>query len=122
MPWPRTPVGSGRRCSGRGRGACKRSTSFLPASTSANAPPAFSAQGQGKPVPGTNRVAGYWLVRGAGVCARVGERLGVVQDKQRERRRKATERLLGSFCNHTQRRNDAERLPTGRASGSVPVE
>jgi len=58
----------------------------------------------------------------AGVCAWVGELLGVVEDKERERRRKATERLIGYFSKHTQRLNYAERLQTGRAIGSGQVE
>ncbi len=58
----------------------------------------------------------------AGVCAWVGELLGVADDKERERRRKATDRLLGYFSKHTRRLSYAERLQAGRAIGSGQVE
>jgi hypothetical protein len=58
----------------------------------------------------------------AGVCAWVSELLGVADDKERERRRAATDRLLGYFSKHTQRLNYAERLQAGRAIGSGQVE
>jgi hypothetical protein len=60
------------------------------------------------------------LLRGgwAGVCAWVGDRRGGVDDKERERRRPATERLMGYFSKHPRRRNYAERLQAGRAIGS----
>jgi hypothetical protein len=58
----------------------------------------------------------------AGVCAWVGELLGSANDKERERRRPATDRLLGYFSKHTQRLNYAERLQAGRAIGSGQVE
>jgi hypothetical protein len=57
-----------------------------------------------------------------GVCAWVGELLGVADDKERERRRKATDRLIGYFSKHTQRLNYAERLQAGRPIGSGQVE
>jgi hypothetical protein len=52
----------------------------------------------------------------------VSELLAVADDSERERRRRATERLLGYFSNHTKRLNYAERLGAGRAIGSGPVE
>lgn len=58
----------------------------------------------------------------AGVCAWVGELLSVADDAERERRRPATDRLLGYFSKHTQRLNYAERLQAGRAIGSGQVE
>jgi hypothetical protein len=58
----------------------------------------------------------------AGVCAWVGGLLGVAGDAERERRRKATDRLIGYFAKHTQRLNYAERLQAGRAIGSGQVE
>jgi hypothetical protein len=58
----------------------------------------------------------------AGVCQWVGELLSVPDDTERERRRKATDRLLGYFSKHTQRLNYAERLQAGRAIGSGQVE
>jgi hypothetical protein len=57
-----------------------------------------------------------------GVCAWVAELLGIADDKERERRRKATDRLIGYFSKHTQRLNYAERLQAGRAIGSGQVE
>ncbi len=50
------------------------------------------------------------------------ELLGVEEEKERERRRKATDRLLGYFSQHTNRLNYAERLQAGRAIGSGQVE
>jgi hypothetical protein len=58
----------------------------------------------------------------AGICAWVGELLGVTDEAERERRRGATERLLRYFSKHTQRLNYAERLRAGRAIGSGQVE
>lgn len=58
----------------------------------------------------------------AGVCAWAGELLGVSDDVERERRRRATDRLLGYFSKHTRRLNYAERLQAGRAIGSGQVE
>lgn len=57
-----------------------------------------------------------------GVCQWVGELLGVADDTERDRRRKATERLIGYFAKHTHRLNYAERLRAGRAIGSGQVE
>lgn len=79
---------------------------------------------------GTNatRVA-YRYARGlllgqgwAGVCQWVSELLAVEDDKEREHRRKATDRLIGYFSKHTSRLNYAERLQAGRAIGSGQVE
>ncbi|MGH9207625.1 MAG: hypothetical protein ACRD1G_13905 [Acidimicrobiales bacterium] len=58
----------------------------------------------------------------AGVCGWVGELLGVADEPERERRRQATDRLLGYFSKHTARLNYAERLRAGRAIGSGQVE
>jgi hypothetical protein len=57
-----------------------------------------------------------------GVCQWVSELLGVADDSERERRRKATERLIGYFSKHMNRLNYAERLQAGRAIGSGQVE
>jgi hypothetical protein len=57
-----------------------------------------------------------------GVCQWVGELLSVDDDKERERRRKATDRLIGYFAKHTNRLNYADRLKAGRAIGSGQVE
>ena len=51
-----------------------------------------------------------------------GELLGNADESDRERRRKATDRLLGYFAKHTGRLNYAERLQAGRAIGSGQVE
>jgi len=57
-----------------------------------------------------------------GVCQWVSELLAVEDDKERERRRKATDRLIGYFSKHTRRLNYAEQLQAGRAIGSGQVE
>ena len=58
----------------------------------------------------------------AGVCQWVGELLAVEDGSERERRRGATERLIGYFAKHVNRLNYAERLKAGRAIGSGQVE
>lgn len=58
----------------------------------------------------------------AGVCRWIGELLGVAEEAERERRRQATDRMLGYFVKHSQRLNYAERLQAGRAIGSGQVE
>lgn len=58
----------------------------------------------------------------AGVCQWVGELLSVEDETERERRRKATDRLIGYFAKHLNRLNYAERLQAGRAIGSGQVE
>jgi hypothetical protein len=58
----------------------------------------------------------------AGVCQWVSELLGVEEEPERERRRRATDRLIGYFAKHTQRLNYRERLSAGRAIGSGQVE
>jgi hypothetical protein len=58
----------------------------------------------------------------AGVCAWVGELLAIDDQAERERRRPATEKLLGYFAKHVERLNYAERLAAGRAIGSGAVE
>ena len=57
-----------------------------------------------------------------GVCAWVGQLLDVPEASERERRRPATERLIGYFAKHTQRLNYAACLQDGRAIGSGQVE
>jgi hypothetical protein len=57
-----------------------------------------------------------------GVCHWVAELLDVAEEKERERRRKATDRLITYFSKHTDRLNYAERLQSGRAIGSGQVE
>jgi hypothetical protein len=52
----------------------------------------------------------------------VGELLSVDDEKERERRRRPTERLIAYFAKHTNRLNYAERLKAGRAIGSGQVE
>lgn len=58
----------------------------------------------------------------AGVCQWVAELLQVGDEKERERRRKATDRLIKYFAKHMNRLNYAERLGAGRAIGSGQVE
>jgi hypothetical protein len=58
----------------------------------------------------------------AGVCSWVAVLLDVAEEKEQERRRKATDRMLSYFAKHTQRLNYAERLGAGRAIGSGQVE
>ena len=58
----------------------------------------------------------------AGICQWVGELLEVANETERERRRPATQRLIGYFSKHTNRLNYAERLQAGRAIGSGVVE
>jgi hypothetical protein len=58
----------------------------------------------------------------AGVCQWVGELLAGEGETERERRRKATDRLIGYFSKHTARLSYAERLQTGQAIGSGQVE
>lgn len=63
------------------------------------------------------------LQRGwVGVCQWVSELLAVEEEPERERRRVATDRLIGYFVKHTNRLNYAERLGAGRAIGSGQVE
>jgi hypothetical protein len=58
----------------------------------------------------------------AGVCQWVSELLAVEDERERERRRQATDRLIGYFAKHTTRLNYAERLQAGQAIGSGQVE
>ena len=58
----------------------------------------------------------------AGVCQWVSELLDVADPKERERRRKATDKMLKYFSKHMTRLNYAERLAAGRAIGSGQVE
>ena len=57
-----------------------------------------------------------------GVCQWVGELLAVTDTTERERRRQATDRLIGYFVQLINRLNYAERLQAGRAIGSGQVE
>jgi len=57
-----------------------------------------------------------------GICEWVGSLLNVSDESERERRRPATERLIGYFGKHLTRLNYAERLGSGRAIGSGQVE
>lgn len=57
-----------------------------------------------------------------GVCQWVGELLDVADASECERRRPATERLLGYFAKHVSRLNYAACLRAGRAIGSGQVE
>jgi hypothetical protein len=58
----------------------------------------------------------------AGVCQWASGLLDVADERERERRRGATDRLVGYFSKHTNRLNYAERLGAGRAIGSGQVE
>ena len=58
----------------------------------------------------------------AGVCEWVGEFLLGVEGQERERRREATDGVIGYFSKHVGRLNYAERLASGRAIGSGAVE
>jgi hypothetical protein len=57
-----------------------------------------------------------------GICQWVAELLAIEDETERERRRAATDRLIGYFSKHTERLNYAERLQAGRAIGSGQVE
>ena len=57
-----------------------------------------------------------------GVCQWVSELLAVDDEKERERRRKATDRLIGYFVKHTHRLNYLECLHAGKVIGSGQVE
>jgi hypothetical protein len=57
-----------------------------------------------------------------GVCAWVAELLAVEESEERERRRKATEKLVNYFAKHPARLNYREQLAKGRAIGSGVVE
>lgn len=57
----------------------------------------------------------------SGVCVWVAELLAVAS-AERDRRQKATEKLVGYFAKHTKRLNYRERLASGRAIGSGVVE
>lgn len=81
--------------------------------------------GEGTPEKGEayRHARGLLLQRGwAGVCQWVSELLAVEDEPERERRRVATDRLIGYFVKHTNRLNYAERLGAGRAIGSGQVE
>ena len=57
-----------------------------------------------------------------GVCAWVGELLSPLEAAEVERRRAATDRLIGYFAKHVTRLDYRERLASGRAIGSGVVE
>ena len=58
----------------------------------------------------------------AGVCAWVGELLGVADEAERERRRPATEKVMRYFAAHVGRLDYAGNLASGRVIGSGAVE
>lgn len=58
----------------------------------------------------------------SGVCEWIGELLSVDDETERERRRPATEKLLGYFVPHMNRLNYAECLKAGKVIGSGMVE
>jgi hypothetical protein len=58
----------------------------------------------------------------SGVCTWVAELLSVEDWAERERRRRATDRLVGYFSKHVSRLNYREQLARGRAIGSGVVE
>jgi len=58
----------------------------------------------------------------SGICQWVGELLSNVDDLERERRRPATEKLIGYFIKHKNRLGYADRLCAGQAIGSGQVE
>lgn len=69
------------------------------------------------------RGRGLLLAHGwSGVCRWVSELLAVEDEAERERRRLATEKLIGYFQGHVGRLNYAARLAEGRAIGSGVVE
>src|SRR4029079_17003878 len=79
-----------------------------------------ATQGQGAAY---RRARGLLLGQGwAGVCQWASELLAVEDEPERERRRGATDRLIGYFAKHTARLNYSERLQAGRAIGSGQVE
>lgn len=57
-----------------------------------------------------------------GVCQWVGELLQVQEEAELERRRRATDKLIGYFIKHINRLDYADRLRTGRPIGSGMVE
>lgn len=80
-------------------------------------------EGSGEKTTAYRYARGLLLRQGwAGVCQWIGELLAVEEESERERRRRATERLLRYFAKHTGRLNYAERLQQGRAIGSGQVE
>lgn len=79
--------------------------------------------GDGTAAAAFERGRGLLLADGwAGVCAWVGQLLAVEDVAERERRRRATDRVIGYFAKHTERLNYRERLASGRAIGSGAVE
>jgi len=57
-----------------------------------------------------------------GICQWVSELLAVTDEKEREHRRKATDRLIAYFVKHTHRLNYLECLQAGKVIGSGQVE
>jgi len=81
--------------------------------------------GEGTPLTATalERGRGLLLSQGwMGVCAWVAELLAVEEESERERRRKATDRVIKYFAAHTNRLNYREMLGQGRVIGSGAVE
>src|SRR5690349_4664999 len=111
MPWPMVPVGFGRRCSGRSRAVYKRWIFSTPANICISVPNASSAKTPRKPKAAYRHGRSLLAQQGwSGVCQWVGELLSVTDTPECERRRQATERLVGYFSKHMQRLNYAERL------------
>jgi hypothetical protein len=86
---------------------------------------AESIHGEGKPEAATALDRGRELLLShgwPGVCAWVAELLAVDDDQERERRRRATDKLIKYFAAHTNRLNYKEMLEQGRVIGSGAVE
>ena len=80
-------------------------------------------EGSGEKTTAYRYARGLLLRQGwAGVCQWIGELLAVEEESERERRRRATERLISYFAKHAGRLNYAEHLQQGRAIGSGQVE
>lgn len=81
--------------------------------------------GEGTPetISSSKRGRSLLLSKGwAGVCEWIGELLGVEDEKERERRRKATDKAMKYFIKHIGRLPYAEQLAAGRVIGSGQVE
>ena len=84
---------------------------------------AISGEGTAEAVAGFERGRNLLLSEGwSGVCRWVAELLVAGPAEERDRRRKATEKLLSYFAKHTGRLNYRQRLASGRAIGSGVVE
>lgn len=86
---------------------------------------AESIHGEGTPQTATALDRGRELLLSqgwAGVCDWVAELLTVDEDQERERRRRATDKLIKYFAAHSNRLNYQEMLQQGRVIGSGAVE